>query len=221
MGRKVIDLTGKRFVRLVVLFEDGRNKAGSARWLCLCDCGTIKSFNAYDLKRGDSTSCGCFQRENLITHGLSKHPLYNIWCNMISRCYKPKDAGYKNYGGRGISVCSEWHHDFTAFYHWGLSNGWEKGLTIDRIKNDGNYEPGNCQFISRGLNAVKQRALRSTNTSGYKGVFWSKCSQKYQAQITISGESIYLGLFNNPRAAALVYDKVARHAGDNRSLNFG
>jgi len=152
--------------------------------------------------------------------GLWHHPLYKTWYHMISRCENPDHDRYKDYGGRGVSVCSAWRHNFVAFYHWGLLNGWEKGLTIDRIKNDGNYEPDNCQFISRELNAVKRRTLRKTNTSGFVGVHWDKAEQKYRAKIMIGGRTIYLGRYNNPKLAALVYDKVARHAGDDRSLNF-
>ena len=216
-----IDLTGKPFERWTVVCEAGRDSRGEVLWFCQCVCGTEKIIRGGVLRSGESRSCGCLQREKLITHGLSKHPLYNVWYSILIRCYQTYNPRYKDYGGRGISVCSDWHHNFTAFYHWGLSNGWKKGLSLDRIENDGNYEPGNCQFIPLGLNSVKQRVLNSRNTSGYKGVSWNKVMQKYYAQIVISGKTTYLGLFDSPKLAALVYDKVARHVGDNRSLNFG
>jgi hypothetical protein len=220
MGRKVIDLTGRRFERWLVLSENGRNKAGGSRWLCLCKCGTIKTIDAKDLKTGDSKSCGCLLREKMTTHGLSKHSLYTVWCNMIGRCYRLSSISYKTYGDQGVSVCPEWKENFISFYRWGLSTGWKEGLSIDRIENEGNYEPDNCQFISLGLNVVKQRVLRSTNTSGYKGVHFEMQTKMYRAAITIKGREIKLGRYSNPKAAALVYDKAARLTGDNRSLNF-
>jgi len=84
------------------------------------------------------------------------HPLYNTWRSMKTRCFNPKCAEYKNYGGRGISVHNEWL-SFKPFEEWALKNGYQKGLTIDRIDNDGNYRPENCQFITRAENARKGR----------------------------------------------------------------
>lgn len=224
MGRK-IDLTGKQFSRWTVICEAGKDSNDDALWFCRCVCGTEKAVYGGALKSGASRSCGCLQIEKLkeraTIHGLWKHPIYHAWNRMISRCYRLRNASYKNYGGRGITVCKEWVNGPVAFYNWAINNGWERGLTLDRIKNDGNYEPNNCQFITLALNTVKQRALSTRNTSGYKGVSWHKYSQKYQVQIMIGGKTTHLGQFDNPKAAALVYDKVALSAGDNRSLNFG
>lgn len=82
-------------------------------------------------------------------HGLHNHPLRFCWSAMKQRCYNQKNKQYKDYGGRGISICDIWINDFISFYKWAIKNGWEKGLTIDRIDNDGNYEPNNCRFITR------------------------------------------------------------------------
>jgi hypothetical protein len=81
--------------------------------------------------------------------------LRNIWYNMKHRCYNPKNIGFKNYGGRGITVCDEWRNDYSAFERWALTNGYAPDLTNDRINNDGNYEPGNCQWIPNANNVAK------------------------------------------------------------------
>jgi len=83
------------------------------------------------------------------------HPLYNTWRSMKTRCFNPNNKAYKYYGGRGITVCQEWL-DYNTFEVWALANGWEKGITIDRIDNDGDYESNNCQFIPNAINACKE-----------------------------------------------------------------
>lgn len=91
------------------------------------------------------------------THRLSNHPLYHCLAGMIQRCTNKKNAAYKYYGGRGILLCAEWRNNFEAFYLWAIDNGWEKGLTIDRINNDGNYEPGNCRWVTLKENMNNMR----------------------------------------------------------------
>ena len=102
-------------------------------------------------------------------HRYRKHSLYTVWRGMKVRCYNENDRDYKNYGERGITVCSEWKNSFKAFIEWALPL-WEKGLQIDRKDNDGNYEPSNCRFVSCKENIHNQRLLRNSNTSGFRGV---------------------------------------------------
>lgn len=90
-------------------------------------------------------------------HGLCKHSLHSVWRNMKYRCYKESSKDYKNYGARVIIICSEWKNDFKTFYNWAIDNGWKPNLTIDRINNDGDYEPNNCRFVTRLIQASNRR----------------------------------------------------------------
>ena len=144
------DLTGQRFGRLTVIKRVESNKSGT-RWLCKCDCGNETVALAPNLKRGNTSSCGCLKKEKMsklnIKHGKTHTRLFYTWQNMMRRCRDPKNKEYGNYGGRGIAVCDEWK-DFETFYAWATANGYTDELTIDRINNDKDYCPENCRFIS-------------------------------------------------------------------------
>lgn len=118
--------------------------------------GKIESVTINNKILVDSNTKWFTKREEYIrkNHGLSKHPLHNIWRLMKNRCNNPKNKSYKYYGGKGIKVCDKWENDFYTFYQWAISHGWEEGLTIDRIDHNGNYEPRNCRFITRVENAI-------------------------------------------------------------------
>ena len=149
-----IDLTGRRFGKWTVVGRSPNGVGGHAMWLCRCDCGREKIVWGLNLRHGYSSGCQICQ--NRITkHGQWQTPLYGTWENMINRCENSNYTGYKRYGGRGIKICSEWRNDFKAFRRWALVNGYKEGLTIDRIDNDGDYEPENCQFLTRSENSLK------------------------------------------------------------------
>jgi hypothetical protein len=136
----------------------------------LCTCGNRFHALISNIKYNAVMSCGCrgeyYVKHGQKTHGLSKHPLHRRWREIKTRCYNVNDAGYKNYGGRGITMCDEWRNDFKAFYDYvsKLPHYGEKGMTIDRIYNDGNYEPGNVQWATMQQQNMNKRNSRKNTT---------------------------------------------------------
>lgn len=136
------------------------------------------------------------------THGLTGHPLYRVWTQMKQRCGNINNRRYKSYGGRGIAVCDDWRNDFAAFHAWAVSHGYQKGLHIDRIDNDGDYTPDNCHYVTNTENnAAGRRSLRAISKSGVTGVQWFKGHRRWVAQIAISGKRIVIGYFDTLLAA--------------------
>ena len=145
MPGKAIDLTGQRFGRLTVLERAGTDSRREAVWRCICTCGNEIYVQGHHLRCGNTQSCGCLRVDTATTHGESRSRLYHIWFGMKTRCYNPNTKDFKNYGGRGITVCPEWLYDFPAFQKWAIANGYRDDLTIDRIDNDKGYSPDNCR----------------------------------------------------------------------------
>ena len=128
---------------------------------CLCECGIERDVKISSLINGSSKSCGCLHRENLIKritkHGFVHEPLYKSWKRMIKRCYDENNASYCDYGKRGIQVCEEWRNDYLSYKNWSLENGYKEDLSLDRINNDGNYEPINCRWADLITQANNKR----------------------------------------------------------------
>ncbi len=155
---------------------------------------------------GASTKCReCSHLGKNKTHGKSKTKLYKVWKGIRSRCNNANGQYFSNYGGRGISVCTEWE-DYQIFEKWSLGNGYNPLLSIDRIDNNGNYEPSNCRWTTREVQMRNTRKLRVNNTSGYRGVRFRKDTLKYRGVINVDKKSISLGSFKYPWTAAYAYD---------------
>ena len=146
-------IVGTKINRLTILAYVGIEK-GKSKIKTECECGTISIKTMCKVLDGSTKSCGCLIKEVATTHGKRKHPLYGIWYAMIRRCYDVKDKSYRIYGAMGVRVCDEWRYDFVAFYNWAISNGWGKGLNLDKDTNgDGKlYSPENCLFVTRYVN---------------------------------------------------------------------
>jgi hypothetical protein len=169
------DLTGKKFNRLTVIKHHGINKWRQHTWECKCDCGGNRLVypTSGSLNSGNSKSCGCLQKEAVIQHNkdLSTHNktntrLFHIWHGMKLRCSNKKSKDYKNYGGRGITVCDEWINDFKVFYDWAINNGYSDELSIDRKNVFGNYEPDNCRWSTDKVQFNNKRVNRYITING-------------------------------------------------------
>lgn len=168
-----MNLIGQRFTRLLVIKRSVRaSRHGNCFWECLCDCGTRKDIKQSSLRTGATRSCGCLQREvaaaasrSRATHGMSGTLTFRTWVAMIQRCTNPRCERWKVYGGRGIRVCKRWTESFAAF----LEDMGERPTSkhsIERIDNDGNYEPGNCRWATPLEQARNTRRSRFITFKG-------------------------------------------------------
>jgi hypothetical protein len=173
----------------------------------LCQCGVEFRVLTASITSGHTRSCGCHNRQQTTTHGLTKHPLYGVWRNMVTRTTNQNNPSFKEYGGRGISVCDEWRNNPQAFFDWAYENGYTPDLSIDRIDNNMGYYPNNCRWTTRTVQARNTRKIMATNTSGYRGVSFHKDRKKWTAQIRINDKTKYLGCFSTALEAAATYDR--------------
>lgn len=203
------DLTGMKFERLLVLAPERADR--SLKWICQCDCGEVKTVFGKHLKSGAIKSCGCFARDSLSarqrTHGQSKSRTYKIWSGIIYRCNNKSSSVYQDYGGRGIKVCKRW----LSFENF-LADMGERpnGMEIDRIDNEGHYEPSNCRWATRTENC---RNKRTTLTVEYQGV--TKSLKEWAEDVQIKYTSLYHRIFyaKMPVSVALSCNAKISNAG--------
>lgn len=175
------ELTGRKFNRLTILsIED--EVCGKTRFaICQCECGNEKRIRLGHVKTGHTKSCGCIRPQ----HGYYNHPLYSVWEGMLKRC---SDKNKKDYHGKGVKVCKEWVSSAKAFIEWALSNGWKRGLQLDKdIKGDGLlYSPDTCCFVTRSVNG---RHKSNNNMIEFNGE--TKCLQEWSEIVGINPATIY------------------------------
>lgn len=167
MARKQRDIVGQKFGKLLVVKSCGKGKDNHYYSEVVCDCGAKYMVSDSELICGRRKSCKKCSSE---MHGKTNTRLFHIWQSMKQRCNDKNHQHYDCYGGRGISICEEWESDFESFYNWSLEHGYMSNLSIDRIDNDGNYEPGNCRWVDQKTQANNKR---NNKKYSYKGCEYS------------------------------------------------
>jgi len=159
-SKRILDLTGFRNGKLVAVSFAGLDRRRAAYWICQCDCGRQVKVLAAELRRRTRSCLACSKPS--LKHGKRSWPEYSVWRGLLFRCGNPRAGSYPNYGGRGITVCNRWlfgengKHPFECFLE-DMGRRPDPSLSIDRINNDGNYEPGNCRWATCSEQARNQR----------------------------------------------------------------
>ena len=200
------DMTPRLLKDLGMGYYNEKNKHKTRLGTYECQyCGREFEVRVYSVKIGNARSCGCQKNKQKITHGRSNSIFYKTWNDMIRRCTNPNNKDYKDYGGRGITVCEEWLDviDFVAWCEATHPN--IEGYSLDRIDNDNGYSPENCRWVNRLVQATNQR-IKYTNTTGVSGVVWDVNRGKWRAQISVNYTNKNLGRYLTLEEAVLARD---------------
>lgn len=199
------ELQKPKIIKDLGMMEYGKNGNKTRYIITSCSkCKKEMTMVSGNYKRWSGLCLSCINSIRKTKHGLNNHFLYNTWTNMIQRCYNKNNKSYKNYGGRGIKVCEDWLNvkNFIEF----LEKIYIKGYSLDRINVDGDYEPNNIRYTNLNVQAQNTRLLRSDNTSGYRGVSYSKHNKKFGSYICVNNINIFLGYHETKELAAIAYD---------------
>lgn len=202
MAKPKKDVIGEVYGRLIII-DDAPYRTKDRRVFVKCSCGAVKDVLLGDLRRGDTTSCGCYLQEVITKHGDSTDRLYKIYHGMLNRCYLQTIPGYENYGARGITVCNDWKESYDSFKHWAVNNGYTPDLSIDREDVDGPYCPSNCRWIPMGEQQRNKRKLSGTS-SKYIGVSRCTKSNLWICYVKVNRVMQNLGRYITEDEAALV-----------------
>lgn len=190
---KAFGIIGQNYGRLKVL-KIFKIQKGNVVLKCKCECGNIKNVTYNHLVTNHTKSCGCLSHGEISKHGMSKTLEYKTWDSIYQRCYNPNNISYKNYGGRGINISSEWRNSFENFYK--DMGKRPENLTIERVNNNLGYSKENCIWASRTTQSRNQR-LHKNNKTGIPGVYLNKKSQKYIGTIRANNNRYRFGSFSN------------------------
>lgn len=196
---KILDFTGERYGKLVAIRRAGANKHGVSMWLCRCDCGVEKIVSSMCFRAGKTKSCGCHRSDVLcagraglhaqsLRHGKSNTREHRIWQNILHRCLTPTAGGYERYGGRGVKVCDRWQgkSGFESFLA-DMGPAPSRSHTVDRIDNDGNYEPENCRWATPKQQATNRRNNKPLEFRGEVKLMCEWCALLGIHKATLSG----------------------------------
>ena len=178
---KPLKLDGQKFGKLTVIRRVGSDSHGQSLWECKCECGNIIITRGNSLRQNMSKSCGCTRKKSLreakSKHGMYNTRLFSIWNGMKFRCHNPNHKDYKDYMGKGVTICEEWDNDFLSFYNWAMANGYKDNLSIDRIDVNGNYEPSNCRWADDYIQANNRTNNRFVTYHGETDTITNMCKK--------------------------------------------
>lgn len=181
------DLTGRDFERLHVVCRVENTRWGEAKWLCRCVCGNERKVTGKKLLSGHTQSCGCLQKDKAriahTTHGMRYTSEHTTWCGILERCYNPNKEHYPDYGGRGIAVCERWQKFENFYTDMGPKPG--RGFSIERIDNNGNYEPGNCKWATQ-----KEQCRNKRNNVRFTAFDLTMIQDDWVSLLQVSKEAI-------------------------------